>query len=630
MTTSPQRGVFDGWLPRLLFPALAFLASPIQAYSPGKDGVATITAANTVINTYYSVSGGLIAGASTVPLSSVAGLSVGDVLMIYQAQGATITTTNTATYGRVVALDNAGRYELVSIVAITGSSITINTACSAGLQFSYTAGRTQAIRVPQYTSLTVSGAGSIVATPWNGTQGGVVAAIVQGTASIGGAGISAAGAGFRGGVLDNTTTAAGTDVLLYVGAAAADGGEKGESIAGFQAGYDSLGGRYGRGAPANGGGGGNAHNAGGGGGANGNPGGSWTGTGNPSLAGTGGTVAGWTSAWNLESVGFATSTSSGGGRGGYTYGSANQNATLVAPGTASWGGNNRRERGGLGGRPLDNSPALSANTRLFFGGGGGAGDANNGAGSSGAAGGGLVFLIANAVSGGGTITANGLTAGNSVPAHNDAPGGGGGGGSIVVSGTVSGVTLTASGGNGGNQLITGAESEGPGGGGGGGFIATSGGTTAIVGGSGGTSLSSSITEFVVNGATNGAVGNTGSGPALASLPICPNPISDFQVTKTNGITAPATLTSGQTTTYTLVVRNAGPSTVTGAALTDPAAAGLALTAVTCTGVTGTTSCPAAGIVTVANLSGAGIPLPSMAPGSTISFTVTATVTATGQ
>jgi uncharacterized repeat protein (TIGR01451 family) len=609
----------------LIVCATISLSSNVFAYSPGKDGVGSVTTANTVINTYYTVTSTLNVGNSTVPLSSVTGLSVGDVLMLYQAQGATITTANDATYGTVSDLGNAGRYELVSIVSISGSTVMINTACSpSGLRFSYTNGLTQAIRVPQYSSLTVSGTGSITANAWGGSTGGVVAAIVQNTASIGGAGITVAGRGFRGGVLDNATTAQATDVTLFVGTLDADGGEKGESIAGFQAEYDLLGGRYARGAPANGGGGGTAHNAGGGGGANGNNGVTWTGSGIPSLAGTGSTVANWTDAWNLEAAGFATSTSSGGGRGGYSFGNSNQDAVTVGPGGA-WGGNRRRQRGGLGGRPLTND----ATGRLFFGGGGGAGDANNSAGSSGAAGGGIVLLIANTINGGGTINANGLTAGNSTPGHNDAPGGGGGGGSIVLSGTVGAITLDAAGGNGGNQLITNNESEGPGGGGGGGFIATGGGTTSILCGNSGTTSSGAVTEFIVNGATNAATGNTTGGPVLSSLPICPNPITDFSITKSNGVVLPATLTSGQSTTYALVVTNNGPSTVTGAFLQDPIVAGLNITAVACPSFTGGASLPLLGNVTIINLTGPGIPMPSMAPGSTITCNVTATVTATG-
>ena len=70
-------------------------------------------------------------------------------------------------------------------------------------------------------------------------------------------------------------------VTTYRSSSANDGGEKGEGIAGYQADYEAagMGGRYSRGAPANGGGGGNGHNAAGGGGANGNNGQPWTGAG---------------------------------------------------------------------------------------------------------------------------------------------------------------------------------------------------------------------------------------------------------------------------------------------------------------------------------------------------------------
>ena len=133
---------------------------------------------------------------------------------------------------------------------------------------------------------------------------------------------------------------------------------------------------------ANGGGGGNAHNAGGGGGANGSNGNAWTGQGVMIVNGSNPLGA-----WQLD-PGYiananALTNSSGGGRGGYSYGSSNQIATTVAPGNALWGGDERREAGGLGGRPL----TYTAST-LFFGGGGGAGDGNNTASQNGANGGG--------------------------------------------------------------------------------------------------------------------------------------------------------------------------------------------------------------------------------------------------
>lgn len=563
----------------------------VHAWEPGKDG-SRVVAANTAYTALPEVrittlSAGASAGASTITLASATGIGAGDVLMLYQAQGATISSVDTAAYGAVTSLGNAGRYELVSVLGVAGNVVTLSPACGAApLLFSYDSG-SQVIRVPQYSTLTINAAATLQAPAWNGSTGGVMPLLVQGALTINGV-LSATGSGFRGGVLDNDTTAAGTDVTLFRGNATANGGEKGESIAGFQAQYDLINGRYGRGAPANGGGGGNAHNAGGGGGANGGT-GTWTGQGNPST-----TTANWANAWNLEAAGFATSTSPGGGRGGYTYGSADQNALTTAPGTATWGGNNRRQRGGLGGRPLANSPANSASTRIFLGGGGGAGDSNNNSGSSGAAGGGFVLVIAGSVGGSGQIRADGNTAANSNNSNNDAPGGGGGGGSVLVSaGSASGVTVFARGGNGGNQLINNTESEGPGGGGGGGFVAAPAALTATVtGGANGITQSTAVTEFTPNGATRGAAGNTATVPALGALPVCATAATiTLGVTKSDSLSA---FTPGGTATYTVVVTNSGTVPAVGAFVEDNLPAGLTLTGPwTCVASAGG-SCPASG------------------------------------
>lgn len=609
--------------------AVAGLASPAaQARQIGKDGARTVTGANTVLNTVTTLAAGASSGAGTITVSSAAGITAGDVLMLYQAQGATIATTNTSGYGAVTALNNAGRYEFVSVAAVAGNVITLGTVCSGTpLRFSYNSGA-QVVRVPQYSSLTVNAGASVVPSAWNGSTGGVVAVIVDGTATINGT-INANALGFRGGALDNTSTDAGTDVTAYVASTTADGGEKGESIAGAQTVYDGLGGRYNRGAPANGGGGGNSHNAGGGGGANGGSAAGWSGQGVPSLA-----TAAWANAWNIDGTLTSTTNSPGGGRGGYTYAAADQNALTTAPGAASWAGNNRRERGGLGGRPLANNPSTVGDTRLFFGGGGGAGDGNNSAASAGAAGGGLVYVIANAVSGSGALQANGGTAANTAPGHNDAPGGGGGGGSVVlVAPSAGALSFSANGGGGGNQLITSVESEGPGGGGGGGYIASPGGTRTVSGGNGGTTSSTAVTEFVPNGATAGNGGNTASAPALSDLPLCNFTASaDIRLTKTNTPGANGDVdqaadivTSGTTTTYTITARNNGPGAANGAVVTDPATASLTCTTATCT-ATGGATCPAqTGAALVSALQGAGATVPTLPVGGTATFTLTCQV-----
>jgi uncharacterized repeat protein (TIGR01451 family) len=609
---------------------LGVMATPAQARVPGKDGAFTAAAANTVINSYTTLGSAATAGATTITVGSAAGITVGDVLLIYQAQGATITTTDASTYGTVSALGNAGRYEYVSVAAVSGTTITLGKACSATpLRFSYNSG-SQVIRVPQFSALTVNGGASIVPQAWNGSTGGIVAAIVDGTATVNGS-INANGLGFRGGAIENNTSAAGTDVPAFVSTSDAAGAEKGESIAGSQATYDGLGGRYNRGAPANGGGGGNSHNAGGGGGANGGSATGWNGQGVPDTS-----VAGWVTAWNIDGTLTSTTNSPGGGRGGYTYGASNQDALTVAPGTNSWGGNARRERGGLGGRPLANNPSLAGNTRLFLGGGGGAGDGNNGAASAGANGGGLVFVVATGVAGNGSLQANGATATNTIPGHNDAPGGGGGGGSVVlVAPSAGGLTFSAIGGNGGSQLISGNESEGPGGGGGGGFIASPSGTGSVAGGINGTTSSGAVTEFLPNGATRGNTGNTATAPSLANVPLCNiSNLADLSVTKTNtplsglGDQAADTLVSGAQTTYSVVVTNSGPGPAINAVIQDTPGTGLTCpptNVVTCTSAAAG-ACPA-GPLTVAGLT-TGLTLgtlPATAGSNSATFTFNCTV-----
>ncbi len=606
------------------------LVMPAQARVPGKDGAFTATAANTTINSYTTLTAGAGSGDSTITVSSAAGITAGDVLLIYQAQGATISTTNANTYGAVSALGNAGRYEYVSVASVSGTTITLGRACSlTPLRFSYSSGA-QVLRVPQYSSLTVNAGASIVPQIWNGSTGGVVAAIVDGTATVNGS-INANGLGFRGGAIDNVTSGNATDVPAYVATTTADGAEKGESIAGSQATYDGLGGRYNRGAPANGGGGGNAHNAGGGGGANGGSAVGWNGQGVPDTS-----VAGWVTAWNIDGTLTAATNSPGGGRGGYTFGSADQNALTTAPGTGSWGGNSRRERGGLGGRPLANNPSIVGDTRLFLGGGGGAGDGNNGAAAPGANGGGLLLLVATAVAGSGNLQANGATATNTLPGHNDSPGGGGGGGSVVLVAPGAGtLSLSATGGLGGNQLITNNESEGPGGGGGGGFIASPAGTGTVTGGANGTTSSTAVTEFIPNGATRGNTGNAATAPSLANLPLCNvTNLADLSITKTNTpLAGPSdqaadTVASGAQTTYSVVVTNNGPGAAINALISDTPGAGLTCppaNVVTCTSAAAG-ACPA-GPLTVANLT-AGITLgtlPATAGSNTATFSFNCTV-----
>lgn len=497
----------------------------------GKDLPLTVSTIDRIVNEYAVLTADANAGNTSISVDNnnlntnsrfASALAQGDLIMIVQVQGASVFGNffvdgagvsfglpKDSSWGEILNYNNCGNYELAEVFAVAGSN-TIQLNCA--LQNNYTAaGKVQIVRMPRYASLTVNNASSITCDAWNGTKGGIVAIEVDGATIVNGS-IAATGRGFRGGVVDNQSSFGSNDVAST---SSTLGGEKGEGIAGYQNDYNVIGGRYCKGAPANGGGGGNMHNGGGGGGANGGNPLNWIAVGNPSLA-----TANWANAWNLEWPGLANATSSGGGKGGYTASINNQNALNIGPNVGSWGGDNRNKQGGYGGRPLN----YTAN-KIFFGGGGGAGDGNDGYTGAGGAAGGIVFLKCySGVSGSGTIASNGNNGVNSfgsAPANgiagNDGAGGGGAGGTIFIqtNSTISGINLIANGGEGGDQILTKgflvfppiSEAQGPGGGGGGGYINTTVAATSTVnGGIHGVTNSPSLSEFPPNGATTGGVG----------------------------------------------------------------------------------------------------------------------------
>ncbi|MCX6291933.1 MAG: T9SS type A sorting domain-containing protein [Bacteroidetes bacterium] len=502
----------------------------------GKHGSITVSTANTILNEFTTLSSNASTGATSITVAASSmnangrfsgSLSVGELIMIIQMQGATMTTSSStsSTWGAVSAYNNAGKFEFAEVADVpNATTITL----VAPLKYSYTSsGKVQIVRVPRYTTFTINAGASVTTDAWNGSTGGIVAIEANNSTTINGT-IDVSGKGFRGGTVQNNSTCCsrGANSSTYATATVTAAAEKGEGIGGNTSTYDGLGGRYGRGAPANGGGGGNSHNAAGGGGSNGDNGITWNGFGNPDTT----TVSSWKTAWDLDgaTTTFHKNISSGGGRGGYTYSSSNQNATSRGPTNFFWSGDYRANVGGLGGRPLNNSGG-----RIFLGGGGGSGDSNNGTGTSGANGGGIVYILSGGTATGtGAINANGADAATATGTltDGDAAGGGGGGGTVVVftqGASVNNLTINANGGAGGNQTITFNEAEGAGGGGGGGYISiTNPGsiTRNVNGGSNGTTNSPAMTEFLPNGATKGATGLFVPNPAnpysgTVSLPV---------------------------------------------------------------------------------------------------------------
>ncbi len=368
-----------------------------------------------IVNQYYSVID-YNNCENFITLSNSSALNVGDRVMIIQMKGASVNESNTSLFGEIINYGCAGCYELNNVLAIDGTIIYLEYYLENDYDYS---SYVQLIYVPQYENVSVTQL--LEPLPWNGIVGGVLAIEVEQNLTLN-ANITASAKGFRGGNVSSNFWQSGncaSSGYYYTGTNMVYGAYKGESISNFQDGQLT-----GRGAIANGGGGGNNLNAGGGGG---------------SLYGFGGL------------------------------------------GGNEWSGCTGASVGGRGGYQLSNYQ-----TRLFLGGGGGGGHQNNSQSTNGGRGGGIVYIKANQViTNDFSIISNGESI--TVQAGIDAAGGGGSGGMVLldVIDINGNLNISVAGGNGGsvNNGFTGGGSggqcHGPGGGGGGGIIALTSITTPL-------------------------------------------------------------------------------------------------------------------------------------------------------
>jgi uncharacterized repeat protein (TIGR01451 family) len=579
-----------------------FVSSAAAAALCATPPLTGTTSATGVIDTYYPGLTTITAGTAntTVTVGTSRGaatpIAVGDLVLVIQMQGAQIDSTNTDSYGDGVPSATAsgylstsfiaGLYEYATVRSVAGAVVGLNGAGTNGglvntfvnAAESATQGRQrfQIIRVPQYSSATLSSVTPPAAVAWDGSTGGIVALDVANDLNLNGTTIDTTGQGFRPGLQRTRSGATGLANTDYRTATAnTANGQKAEGIAGTAkwttGALDTVGdgypnGDFGRGAPGNAGGGGT--------------------DGNPA----------------------ANDQNSGGGGGG--------NGGAGGQGGNTWSSN--LDRGGHGGVAV---PGTSS--RVFLGGGGGAGSDNNAVGSSaGGAGGGMVLVRAGSLSGTGTIIADGAP-GNA--SGQDGSGGGGAGGSVVVLTTltgaasgIGGLTVNARGGAGGNE--THASQHGPGGGGGGGQVVTSAatGSTVVTGGVNGIHVATSSAY----GATAGTAGASsitavmGDAPGTNTGSLC----LDVSVTKS---ASPAPVIPGQTVIYTVVATNNGPYPRSGTApvvVTDTLPAGLSSATWTCAASAGS-NCTASG-------SGSLNTTADLEVGDSATYTITATLSAT--
>lgn len=395
---------------QLLFRALRLLPllCPFFSHAAVINGYAQITAVSGTVLTVGNVN------------ETGAQFTVGKQMILMQMQDDVIgtNTSNTSTFGDIGDLQQAGKYIIRLITAVTrnGSSVLTSITLNNIPDGSYHISTNASLQAITYEML---GGGSaftttadITAMNWDGTTGlgGVAAFYVNGSLTLQHS-ISADGAGFRGGIR-TTGGGAGCDATTYITTYPATAyASKGEGI------YKMTNTAWmsGRGKNANGAGGGNSHNAGGGGG--------------------GGYTAG--------------------GQGGAGYGC----------GTGA---------GGLGGATIGTN--VSAD-RLYMGGGGGGGEGNNSVSTDGGRGGGIVLIRAASIITSGTysglrISADGVNGANT--SGNDGAGGGGAGGAVVLQvasySVASTAPLTIRANAGGGGTVADGNTHGGGGGGGQGAV----------------------------------------------------------------------------------------------------------------------------------------------------------------
>src|SRR6202165_5699029 len=180
-----------------LLAVAAFALNPPQAVAaagrgcvaPGNDGPnATLTG---VVNSYYPATATAISVGA--PIGAASPIAPGDLLLVIQMQDADISGTNAITYGDgatgrgSTALRSTGLYEYVAATsAVVAGTVTIaGSGGGGGLVNSYDFTTTltatngfrtfQVIRVPQYSSATVTA--GLTAAAWSGAvhAGGVLA-----------------------------------------------------------------------------------------------------------------------------------------------------------------------------------------------------------------------------------------------------------------------------------------------------------------------------------------------------------------------------------------------------------------------------------------------------------------------
>jgi len=170
----------------------------------GKPGVQVINTPNTILNEFTALSIDAPSGATQINVTANTlnskgrfdnDLETGSLVMIVQMTTSLAANQDLQDTSNTSDARNSGNYEFAEVAGIEGDS-KIN--LTAPLKNSYSAGsKSQVVRVPRYSMMSVNPGASITTDAWDGKTGGIVAIEVNGTTTINGS-INVSGKGFKG------------------------------------------------------------------------------------------------------------------------------------------------------------------------------------------------------------------------------------------------------------------------------------------------------------------------------------------------------------------------------------------------------------------------------------------------
>ncbi|ATB35487.1 large repetitive protein [Cystobacter fuscus] len=260
--------LFTKWLAAALWVlalgSTAALAEPDTFYLGDGHNGAFRAGSESIVNSYAQVVSPLLEGDTEISVTACTAspcFAGGELVMVFQTTGFLGTPPQIEDPAPPTSLNSTevGRWELARVDSVSGTTLKLKAPLVRG----YAAQVTQVIRVPEFTEVNVGPEDSIIAKPWDGKVGGVLAFLSTGNVRNLGM-ISTDGAGFRGGVFVGDSGGSGSTGCSGDEESAPKGAQKGEGIANTYHGP----GHTGRGYILNGGGGGVCLRSGGGGGAN--------------------------------------------------------------------------------------------------------------------------------------------------------------------------------------------------------------------------------------------------------------------------------------------------------------------------------------------------------------------------